>query len=106
MSSDGYSDINFSGNIIKNKKSLLYVQDSTSLVFGLGAGIIQLESLNGFGFFLICYFSVSFLYSTWICQSNPSKYYLNPLYEIYFESLFRELTGYVMAWTFSYAIVG
>ncbi|EDO15777.1 hypothetical protein Kpol_478p13 [Vanderwaltozyma polyspora DSM 70294] len=93
-------------NVSSNKKTLLYLLDSTSLVFGIGAGILQLESIYGFLMFFCCYFVVSTIFIAYICKFKPSKYYVNPIQEIYFDSLFRELAGFVMAWTFSYAFVG
>lgn len=105
-SEDDSTKVHSTQNIVSNKRALLYIQDSTSLVFGLGAGILQLESLFGFSLFFLCYTMVSSLYVAWICQFQPSAYHMSPINEIYFESLFRELTGFVMAWTFSYAFVG
>ncbi|GCF01632.1 hypothetical protein ZYGM_000233 [Zygosaccharomyces mellis] len=89
-----------------NKRVLLWVQDSTALAFGIGAGILQLESFNGFAMFIGGYLSVALLYIVWICRLQPAKYYQSPMNDIFVESFVRELTGYVMAWTFSYALVG
>ncbi|KAL3235136.1 hypothetical protein RNJ44_02924 [Nakaseomyces bracarensis] len=107
MSTDeSYSKATSALNIQSNKKVLLYLQDSTSLVFGLGAGILQLESWDGFFAFLIGYMSVSILFILWICQFKPQKFFESPIQDIIMDSFFRELTGFVMAWTFSYALVG
>lgn len=107
MSTDeSYSSLNSGSNIMINKKSLLYVQDSTSLVFGLAAGILQLESWDGFLAFLGCYTTVCLIFILWTCQLKPQKFFQSPIQDIFIESLFRELTGFVMAWTFSYALVG
>lgn len=92
--------------VAENKRALLWVQDSTSLVLGVGAGILQLESLKGFTMFVAGYLSVALLYIMWICRLQPNKYYQSPINDIFMESFVRELTGYVMAWTFSYALVG
>lgn len=105
-SDDAYSKATSSLNIQANKKVLLYLQDSTSLVFGLGAGILQLESWDGFIAFLIGYMAVCVVYILWICQLKPQKFYESPIQDIIMDSFFRELTGFVMAWTFSYALVG
>ncbi|AET40963.1 Emc6p Ecym_7111 [Eremothecium cymbalariae DBVPG len=89
-----------------NKSRLLYVHDLTSLVFGCGAGILQLESQKGFGMFIASYIFVSLLFVVWICQLNPQKYFQNPVKDIFFNSLIRELAGFVMSWTFTYALLG
>lgn len=99
-------EVNSEEYITENKKALLWVQDSTTLVFGVGAGILQLESFNGFAMFVAGYLGVSLLYTIWICRVQPGKYYQSPINDILIESFIRELTGYVMAWTFSYALVG
>lgn len=103
---DNFGDIKNGINVMANKKILLWIQDSTSLVIGIGAGILQLESLQGFYMFVGSYLGVAMLYTLWICQLQPHKYYQNPIQDIVFDSFFRELTGFVMAWTFSYALVG
>lgn len=99
-------NVNSDEYVTENKKALLWVQDSTTLVFGIGAGILQLESFKGFTMFVAGYFGVSLLYILWICKLQPGKYYQSPINDILIESFVRELTGYIMAWTFSYALVG
>lgn len=103
---DAFVDIKSDANVVANKKRLLRLQDSTSLIMGLAAGILQLESLKGFYMFVASFTVISALYVVWICQLKPSKFYQSPIQEIFLESFFRELMGYVMAWTFSYALVG
>ncbi|CCE92677.1 Emc6p TDEL_0E04340 [Torulaspora delbrueckii] len=103
---DAYVDIKNDANVVANKKRLLRLQDSTSLTMGLAAGILQLESLKGFYMFVASFMSIGLLYVVWICQLKPSKYYQSPIQEIFMDSFFRELMGFVMAWTFSYALVG
>ena len=99
-------EVTSSEYVAANKKALLWVQDSTALAFGIGAGILQLESFKGFAMFVVGYLSVALLYIIWICRLQPAKYYQSPINDIFIESFVRELTGYVMAWTFSYALVG
>lgn len=101
-----FSNIKSSRSIEFNKKSLLYIQDVTSLVFGCGAGILQLESSKGFILFFLSYIAIALSYIGLFCQFKPGKYYQSPIQEIFVDSLFRELAGYVMTWTFVYALVG
>ncbi|QLQ81094.1 hypothetical protein HG537_0E04490 [Torulaspora globosa] len=103
---DQFASIKSDVNVASNKKRLLLLQDKTSLVVGLAAGILQLESLNGFYMFIGSFMSIGALYILWICQLKPYKYYQNPIQEIFLEHFFRELMGFVMAWTFSYALIG
>ncbi|QLL33533.1 hypothetical protein HG536_0E04440 [Torulaspora globosa] len=103
---DTFASIKSDVNVAANKKRLLLLQDSTSLVVGIAAGILQLESLNGFYMFIGSFLSIGALYIIWICQLKPHKYYQSPVQEVFFEPFFRELMGFVMAWTFSYALIG
>ncbi|AAS50215.1 AAL151Cp [Eremothecium gossypii ATCC 10895] len=99
------ADILSSRSVSFNKKRLLYVHDITSLVFGCGAGILQLESLQGFIMFAVSYLSISAIFAMRLCKFEPSKYFQNPVQDIILTSLFRELAGFVMAWTFTYALL-
>ncbi|CCC67241.1 hypothetical protein NCAS_0A06830 [Naumovozyma castellii] len=103
---DQFSRVRSTVNVGSNKKSLLFVQDSTMLIIGLGAGILQLESLNGFLMFAICYILVSIVFVLWLCEGKPGRFFENPIQDILMDSFFRELMGFIMAWTFSYALVG
>ncbi|QLG70608.1 hypothetical protein HG535_0A05490 [Zygotorulaspora mrakii] len=106
MAIKDYGELLDSENIIRNKKKLEKLQDSTSLVIGLGAGILQFESLQGFYMFIGSYILIGVLFSIWVCQCKPSQFFQSPVQEIFFQSFFRELTGFVMSWTFSYALIG
>ncbi len=101
-----FTQINATANVVDNKKRLLFVQDSSALVLGLVAGFLQIESVHGFIWFLILYNLINVIYIVWICQLQPGKFYQSPLQDIFFESFFREITGFVMAWTFGYALIG
>ncbi|AGO09840.1 AaceriAAL151Cp [[Ashbya] aceris (nom. inval.)] len=105
MANHASADILSTRSVTFNKKRLLYVHDMTSLVFGCGAGILQLESLQGFIMFAACYLSISAIFVMWLCKFEPSKYFQSPVQDILLVSFFRELAGFVMAWTFTYALV-
>ncbi|KAH3899047.1 related to ER membrane protein complex subunit 6 [Saccharomycodes ludwigii] len=89
-----------------NNQKLQYVQDATSLFSGCCCGILQLESLNGFTFFIIQYVSVAILFVIILCKGGKiTNYFLNPIQDLIIENLFRELAGFLMTWTFVYALV-
>ncbi|SGZ57454.1 CIC11C00000004494 [Sungouiella intermedia] len=56
--------LNFPPNILANKQKLQRLQDVMSLALGVGAGVLCLESFNGFFFFLVTFSlsNLSFFY--------------------------------------------
>lgn len=92
-------------NIQLNKKKFTILMDKISLVNGVVAGVLQLESLNGFANFSIVYITCILLYILWICQLKPSKYYASVWNDLLIENFMRHLLNFVMTWTFTFAIV-
>ncbi|KAK5779850.1 Emc6p PWA37_001791 [Arxiozyma heterogenica] len=93
-------------NVNYNKKMYVNVMDKISLMSGTVTGILQYESLTGFRNFFIIYFGCIIIYILFICKGKPSRFYANVFNDLVFEHLVRELLGFVMAWTFSFALVG
>lgn len=93
-------------NMNYNKKMYINLMDKIALISGTVTGILQYESLAGFRNFFIIYFGCIILYVLFICKGKPSRFYGNVINDLIFEQLVRELLGFVMAWTFSYALVG
>ncbi|ODV72290.1 Emc6p CYBJADRAFT_168606 [Cyberlindnera jadinii NRRL Y-1542] len=97
--------VKYAQSIQHNTKTLQYVHDFTSLIFGISAGILQLESLNGFLFLFISFALVSSLFTISHCQLQPSRYFESPLKSLYVDDLARYLTAFLMSWTLAYALV-
>lgn len=93
-------------NIAINKQRYVTLQDKITLANGVATGILQLESLAGFSSFLIVYLLSLMIYAGWICKCKPGRYYENVTSDLLFDNFTRELFGFVMAWTFSYALIG
>lgn len=93
-------------NVIFNKKAYINFMDKIALVSGVVNGILQFESLAGFRNFFIIYFTCLIAYILFICKGKPSRFYGNVINDLIFETLMRELLGFIMAWTFSYALIG
>lgn len=93
-------------NVNYNKKIYVDLMDKICLVSGVVNGILQFESLAGFRNFFIIYFTCMIVYILFICKGKPSNYYRSVINDLVFETLTRELLGFIMAWTFSYALVG
>ncbi|GMM55516.1 Emc6 protein [Maudiozyma humilis] len=93
-------------NIQDNKKRYERLMDKVCLVAGAVTGILQLESTSGFVAFLITYLLTAALYVLWICGATPGQYYESVISNILFDNFMRELMGFIMAWTFSFALIG
>ncbi|CAL9730082.1 ER membrane protein complex subunit 6 [Monosporozyma unispora] len=93
-------------NVNYNKKAYIDFMDKISLLSGVVNGILQFESLAGFRNFFIMYFTCLFAYILFICKGKPSRFYGNVINDLIIETIMRELLGFIMAWTFSYALVG
>ncbi|CDR36604.1 CYFA0S01e02938g1_1 [Cyberlindnera fabianii] len=98
-------EVKYGFAIESNKKTLQYINDVTSLIFGTSAGILQLESTNGFIFFLGTNLLVSTLFILSYCLGKPGDYYVTPIKSIYLDNFARSLTAYLTAWTLAYALV-
>lgn len=95
----------FEPNITANKHKLQRVQDVASLALGVGCGVLGLESLNGFWFYLVGFSLSNFSFYMLCCQGSPEEFFKNPLKEIFVDGLFTSLAGYVMMWCLTYALV-
>lgn len=92
-------------NIQENKKRYITLLDKICLVAGVVTGILQLESSMGFIAFLVTYLSTCLLYVIWICGCKPGAFYDNVVSDLIFDNFSRELMGFIMAWTFSFALI-
>lgn len=91
-------------NVIFNKLKLQKLQDVMSLVLGIGVGVLGLESLYGFAFFLagICLSNLSFYLIC--CQGESARFFPNPLKDIFLDGLFTSLSGFILMWCLTYAL--
>lgn len=92
-------------NINTNKQKLQYIQDVASLVLGVVAGIITLESLNGFLFFFAGLSLTNAAFYLLCGQGKIQKFFQNPFQEIFVQGIAGNLPGYIMMWCLVYALV-
>lgn len=97
--------IYFQPNIQSNKDKLQRIQDVMSLAFGVGAGILGLESFYGFLFFLVSFSLSNLSFFILCCQGEANLFFQNPLKEIFLDGITSSLAGYVMMWCLTYALV-
>lgn len=97
--------IYFPPNIVANKQRLQRLQDVMSLALGVGAGVLCLESVVGFLFFLVAFSLSNLSFYLLCCEGKPSDFFKNPLSEIFLDGIASSLAGYVMMWCLTYALV-
>lgn len=95
----------FEPNVAANKKKLQQVQDVMSLALGVGAGILGLESLYGFLFFLIGFSLSNLGFFIECCKGESELFFTNPIRQVFVDGIFSGLSGYVMMWCLTYALV-
>ncbi|GMM35174.1 hypothetical protein DASC09_024990 [Saccharomycopsis crataegensis] len=102
ISSRPYVPVTYGESIRTNTKKINYIHDICSLVMGTVAGILNLESLHGFGFF----FGASFLVDLVIyvlahinSGGSTSNYFQHPIKEIFLVDYSRSVFSFIMMWT-------
>lgn len=92
-------------SITSNKQKLQRLQDVMSLSLGIAAGVLGLESLGGFAFYLVGIIASDLSFLAICCQNSPGNFFVSPVKEVILEGLFTSLAGYVMMWCMTYALV-
>lgn len=95
-------------------QTLSNLQSLTASLFGVAAGILGLESYNGFLFyFLFSFLTVGLFYVLRIAPESTSaglpfldtsRYFKGPL-DVWTSGLFGGLPGFILTWTLFYGIV-
>lgn len=76
-----------------------------SLALGVGAGVLGLESLSGFLFFLVTFSMSNLSFFFLCCEGKPEDFFNNPMREIFVDGITSSVAGYVMMWCLTYALV-
>lgn len=92
-------------SIEANKQKLQHIHDVASLALGVGSGILTLESLNGFLFYLIGITLTNLVFYIICGENRPGKYFKSPLQEVFLNGIFSNLSGFIMMWCLVYALV-
>ncbi|EHK16374.1 uncharacterized protein TRIVIDRAFT_41202 [Trichoderma virens Gv29-8] len=101
-------------SVAHNTKTLTNLHSLTASLFGVGAGILGLESYYGFLFYIAFSITTSVLF--YIFQLAPSslaegrgvldsgRYYKGAL-ELWTSGIFNGLPGFILTWTLFYGLV-
>ncbi|CAH6722385.1 ER membrane protein complex subunit 6 [[Candida] jaroonii] len=92
-------------NVESNKKNLQYIHDVMCLSLGVGAGVLSLESLYGFLFYIVGMTLTNVGFIIVCCEGKPKEFYRNPLQQIFLDGLQGNIAGFVMMWCLVYALV-
>ncbi|KAI8900657.1 Rab5-interacting protein-domain-containing protein [Globomyces pollinis-pini] len=85
-----------------NLKVMNRIRSKSAVVCGLAAGILGLENLNGFLFYLICCLKLSFLF---LIKSQFQVDKFLPAWDmIVTYEMFSNLPSFVLFWVFAYGI--
>ena len=76
----------------------------TSLILGLGAGILALSAWQGFLFYLFGYFAVMACVLSKNGDLAGTKHWQTS-YEVWSSQIFGGLLSFMLSWTLSYALV-
>eukprot|EP00039_Didymoeca_costata_P024812 m.11569 g.11569 ORF g.11569 m.11569 type:complete len:113 (+) comp4477_c0_seq1:255-593(+) len=90
-------------NIRKNMMAVTVCRTGGTVLSGVCAGILGLESYRGFLFFLLCSAVISgglFVFA----EGNPTKYFLKAQH-LLFDGIFDGLFTFVLFWTLFYGLV-
>jgi len=97
--------IDYGKNIDVNLKKLQHVHDVVSLVLGIALGILTLESLHGFLFYLAGLSVTNGVIYLVCCQGTPKTFFKNPIHDIFIGSILTNVSGFIMMWCLVYALV-
>lgn len=92
-------------NVDANKRKLQHIHDIMSLVLGVSAGVLTLESLWGFGVYVLGLTLTNAVFYIYVCQGQAGAFFHKPVQEVFVDGLLGNLAGFVMMWCLVYALV-
>lgn len=97
--------IYYIASIEANKKKLQLVHDILCLALGVGAGVLTLESLSGFLFYIIGFSATNLAFYQFCCQGKAKEYFRKPVQEIFIDGIASNVAGFLMMWCLVFALV-
>jgi energy-converting hydrogenase Eha subunit A len=113
MSSDKPVENFYPPSQLHNAQILQYYKDISCLIFGSASGILQLKAIAGSVFFIITSIISSIIYQiTMTSFRKPigkgykiTEFYANPIKDIYFGDIGRQIATFTMMWCLLGALV-
>lgn len=97
--------IYYGPNVEVNRKKLQYVHDVMCLWLGVGAGILSLESIYGFLFYVVGMSLTNIGFILVCCEGAPKTFFRDPIKQVFLDGLLGNIAGYIMMWCLVYALV-
>jgi len=88
-----------------NAKIVTQIRSLTASLFGIAAGILGLESIHGFIFYIFGTIVVSELISSLLAKGKPGAYFESTMSGLYLKDVFSGLSSFVLTWTLFYGLV-
>ncbi|KIN04735.1 hypothetical protein OIDMADRAFT_115090 [Oidiodendron maius Zn] len=92
-------------SVAHNTKTLTTLRNLTASLFGVGAGILGLESYPGFLFYVVFSLLTSALVYALRVRGAETKTYFRGSMELWTGGLLEGLSGFVLTWTLFYGLV-
>ena len=86
-------------------QTLTTLRNLTASLFGVGAGILGLESYPGFLFYVVFSLLTSALVYALRVRGADTKTYFRGSMELWMGGLLEGLSGFVLTWTLFYGLV-
>lgn len=97
--------IYYISSIEANKKKLQHVHDIMALALGVGAGVLTLESVYGFLFYIIGFTITNLTFYQICCEGKAIEFFRKPLHEIFVDGIASNVAGFLMMWCLVFALV-
>lgn len=91
-------------NVVHNQKTIAWVRNMTSPVFGVVAGTLGLTSWLGFAFYALATLTVTLLIYVVLAEGRPASY-VRPAWSIWDSQSIAGITSYMLTWTLFYGLV-
>ena len=81
------------------------IRSLTASIFGVAAGVLGLESLQGFLFYFLGTIFISQLISSLLAKSEPDRFFESRWSGLWGKDVFGGLSSFVLTWTLFYGLV-
>lgn len=92
-------------NIQRNHGKLQHLHSIMTLALGTGAGILTLESFQGFVTYFVGLTITNVVFYIVCCKGQADSFFESPIKEIFISSMPEYLPGFIMMWCLVYALV-